>query len=98
MATILDENILFQAPHLRQSTSYSTLLQSTAPSFVELTMSYDHPDSFTELLDHDDFDEHEGNPTPSDIKLDVTDDSDGNTCVKRPSASQTGTERSVKKS
>ena len=56
---------------------------------------YDHPDSFTELLDHDDFDESEDTAAPS-IQLDFTDDSDTSTHVKRP-ASQTGTERFAKK-
>src|SRR5579859_6413811 len=94
MATILDENILFQAPHLKQSTSHSTPTQSTPSSFNQFTLLYDQPDSFTELLDHDDFDDPE-DPTPS-TQLDLADDSDTGTYVKRP-ASQTGTERSSKK-
>ena len=100
MATILDENILFQAPHLRQSTSYSTPTQSMLPQSMptssdEFTPMYDDLNSFTELLEHDDFDEPEDTPTPS-TQLDPTDDSDASTYVKRP-ASQTGTERSAKK-
>jgi len=99
MATILDENILFQAPHLRQSTSHSTPTQSTPTqstptqstpsSFNQFTLLYDQPDSFTELLDPDDFDDPE-DPTPS-TQLDLADDSDTGTHVKKP-ASQTGTE------
>jgi hypothetical protein len=95
MAIILDENILFQASHLRRSTSHSTPTQSTSSLFDKSTLLYDHPDSFTELLDHDDFDELEDPPIPS-AQLDLTDDSDTSTHVKRP-ASQTGTERSSKK-
>ena len=95
MATILDENILFQAPHLRQSTSHSTPTQSTPSSFDNSTPLYDHPDSFTELLDDEDFDEPEDTPIPS-IPFDLTDDSDVSTHVKRP-ASHTGAEQSIKR-
>jgi hypothetical protein len=95
MATILDENILFQAPHLRQSTSHSMPMQSMSSPFNKSAPSCDYPDSFTELLDHDDFDESEDTPI-LDIQPDLTDNSDTNMHVKRP-ASQTGIERSAKK-
>lgn len=89
MATILDENILFQAPFLRQSTSHSVPSQPTP--------SYDHPDSFTEFMEQDDFDEPEESSTLS-TQFNLADDSEPETSthVKRPT-SRTGTERSTKK-
>jgi len=62
-------------------------------SFNDFTSLYDQPDSFTEMLDHDDFDDPEDTLSK---QLDLTDDSDMGTHVKRP-GSQTGTEWSSKK-